>query len=205
MYRNGQVTRRIRERVCRGYCAAQEPLYYNHPNGSSWHQGESIGFPNYVDMPHTPRYPFGYGLSYTGFAYSGLGLSKKEIGPDETMGISFRVRNTGERAGIEVVQLYVRDRYASMVRPNMELAGFARIPLQPGEEKQVTFALAASQLAFLDLDYRWKVEVGDIDVLIGASSADIRLEGSFRISAGAYVDGKGRAFRAAAEIKEGRR
>lgn len=182
------------------YCAAQEPLYYNHPNGSSWHQGESIGFPNYVDMPHTPRYPFGYGLSYTAFVYSDLRLSEQEVGPEGTVQISFRIRNTGERAGVEVVQLYIRDRYASMVRPNMELAGFQRVWLEAGEEKQVMFALTASQLAFLDLDYRWKVEAGDIDVRIGASSADIRLEGSFRISADAYVDGKSRAFRAAAEI-----
>lgn len=183
------------------YCAAQEPLYYSHPNGSAWHQGESIGFPNYVDMPHTPRYPFGYGLSYTDFAYSDLNLSEEEIGPEGAVSVSCRVKNTGSRPGVEVVQLYVRDRYASMVRPNLELVGFVRVPLDPEEEKDVRFLLRANQLAFLDEQMRWKVEAGDIDVLVGASSADIRLEGSFRISADAYIDSKSRAFWAAAEME----
>lgn len=82
--------------------------------------GESIGFVNYVDLPHTPRYFFGHGLSYTQFAYSGFRISKEEIGADESVEISLNVENTGGCRGDEVVQLYLRDRFASMVRPVKE-------------------------------------------------------------------------------------
>lgn len=181
--------------------AGQVPVFYNHPNGSSWHQGESIGFPNYVDLTHTPRYPFGFGLSYTTFSYSKLAISAKEVEPDGEVMVSLQVKNTGACSGVEVVQLYVRDRYASMVRPNMELAGFCRVKLDPGEEQRVVFQLQPSQLAFLDSDCHWKVEAGDIDVLVGASSADIRLEGSFHISSDTYISGKNRTFWATAEME----
>ena len=107
------------------YHTGQLPVYYNHPNGSSWHQGGSIGFVNYVDCPHTPRYFFGHGLSYTTFAYSNLQVDKKEAEPFEEVHISCDIANTGDVAGTEVVQLYLKDVHASMVRPCMELQGFA--------------------------------------------------------------------------------
>lgn len=176
------------------YTAAQEPLYYNHPNGSAWHQGESIGFANYVDMPHTPRYSFGYGLSYTTFAYTDLRLSSHQAAPDGTVKVSLTVRNTGDRTGTEVVQLYLRDCYASMVRPCMELAGFRRITLAPGEEKTVCFDFHASQTAFLNREYRWIVEEGDVELMVGASSADIRLRDKIRITASKEMDEKKRVF-----------
>src|SRR5699024_6138811 len=115
----------------------------------------SIGFVNYVDMPHAARYCFGHGLSYTGFAYENLVLSGKEIPAGGRLEISLEVRNTGDRKGDEVVQLYIRDRYASMTRPNMELAGFLRVTLLPGEKKRLRFTLPMSQLAFLDGEMRW--------------------------------------------------
>jgi len=176
------------------YNAGQIPVYYNHPNGSSFHQGESIGLPDYVDRPHKPRYPFGFGLSYTKFDYSDLILSSQAVQPADSVEISCCVRNSGDHAGDEIVQLYVSDRFASMTRPNMELAGFARVSLQPGEEKRVSFILQVSQLAFLDRQMQWRVEAGDIDVLVGASSADIRLHDSFRILEDRLVDPKRRAF-----------
>ena len=175
-------------------CAGQIPVYYNHPYGSSTHQGESIGFVNYVDMPHAPRYCFGHGLSYTAFAYENLVLSGKEIPAEGSLEISLDVRNTGDRKGDEVVQLYIRDRYASMTRPNMELAGFLRVTLLPGEKKRIRFTLPMSQLAFLDGEMRWKVEGGSMDVLVGSSSEDIRLTDSFLITGDAYIDGKNRGF-----------
>lgn len=98
-------------------CAGQIPIYYNHPNGSAYHQGESIGFKNYVDMPHTPRYYFGHGLSYTTFEYSGLKIDQKSIGPKEQIGIELTIKNTGSRKGDEIIQLYFRDLYASTTRP----------------------------------------------------------------------------------------
>jgi len=174
--------------------AGQIPIYYNHPNGSSYHQGESIGFSEYVDMPHTPRYFFGHGLSYTSFAYSNLRLSRKDIEPTSVLTISFDIENTGKMQGTEVVQLYLKDRYASMTRPVMELAGFKRIELNPREKQCVSFQVDPSQMAFLDRDMKWKIESGDLDVLIGSSSNDIRLKDSFRITSDLYIDGQYRKF-----------
>ena len=175
-------------------CAGQIPVYYNHPNGSMWTQGPSIGFADYMDCSHRPRYCFGYGLSYTTFAYSGLTLDKKEVKPFETVNISLKVKNNGKCAGTEIVQLYVKDIYASMTRPQKELQGFARVELQPGEEKEVTFSLQPSQMAFLDEDMRWKIEKGEFEVQIGSSSEDIRLKDSFTVTENAYLSGKTRAF-----------
>ena len=174
------------------YHAGQIPIYYNHPFGSAWHQGESIGFVNYVDLPHTPRYFFGHGLSYTSFTYSDLSLSAQEVDADSSLQITCTVENTGALPGDEVVQIYLRDEYAEMTRPVKELAGFCRVTLQPGEKKRVSFEVSPSFLAFLDRDMRWKIEKGDVGVQIGSSSEDIRLVGSFCIRNDAWIDGKER-------------
>ena len=183
------------------YHAGQIPVYYNHPNGSAWHQGESIGFVNYVDMPHTPRYYFGHGLSYTTFAYSDLMISEKEIDAQGSVRIEAAVCNTGEYEGDEVVQLYLTDRYASMTRPVKELAGFKRISLKPGERKTVVFEVLASQMAFLDKKMRWKVEKGSIGVEIGSSSEDIRLTGEYTVKNDGWIEGRDRAFYAKADVR----
>lgn len=180
--------------------SGQVPIYYSHPYGSSWHQGASIGFAEYVDAPHTPRYAFGHGLTFTSFEYSDLKLSHREVVPSGSVEVRFALTNNGERAGTEVVQLYVRDRYASLSRPVLELAGFRRISLEPGESADVTFSLALSQLAFLDSELRWRVEAGDIDVLIGASSEDLRLEATFAITSDQQIDGASRAFSAISRV-----
>ena len=178
----------------------QIPIYYNHPNGAAWHQGPSIGFQDYVDMPHTPRYCFGHGLSYTNFTYSDLVISKEETGPREALTVSMKLQNTGDRTGTEIVQLYLRDPHASMTRPVKELAGFARIDLLPGESKEIRFTLDPSLSAFLDEDMRWKIEKGELEVQIGASSEDIRLTGSFRITEDSWIRGRDRSFCAGVEI-----
>lgn len=183
------------------YHAGQIPVYYNHPNGSAWHQGESIGFVNYVDMPHTPRYYFGHGLSYTTFAYSDLMISEKEIDAQGSVRIEAAVCNTGEYEGDEVVQLYLTDRYASMTRPVKELAGFKRISLKPGERKAVVFEVLASQMAFLDKNMRWKVEKGSIGVEIGSSSEDIRLTGEYTVKNDGWIEGRDRAFYAKTAVR----
>lgn len=172
--------------VCVARSTGQLPIYYNHPHNCAWDQGGSIGFANYVDMPHTPRYYFGYGLSYTTFEYKDIELSAEKIGPDETVTIRCTVANTGNRDGTEIVQLYLKDRYASMGRPVKELAGFIRVPLKAGESKTVRFTVSGSLLAFLDASMRWKAEKGDVDVEIGASSHDIRLTGSYFVTADKY-------------------
>lgn len=179
--------------------AGQIPVYYNHVNGSAWHQSGSIGFADYVDLPHTPRYCFGRGLSYTSFAYSDLALSQREIAPDGALEISVTVENTGNRAGDEVVQLYLRDPYASMARPVKELAGFRRIHLAAGERKRIQFTLPVSFTAFIGRDMRWMVEKGLVEVQIGASSEDIRLTDSFTITDTRYIKGRDRAFYAASK------
>lgn len=180
--------------VCVAYHAGQIPIYYNHPYGSAWHQGESIGFVNYVDLPHTPRYFFGHGLSYTQFTYSDLKISREEIGPEESVDIVLNVKNIGKCKGDEVVQLYLSDQYASMTRPVKELAGFQRITLEAGECRNIIFRVEASQMAFLDRDMRWKVEKGHIEVQVGSSSEDIRLKGEYRIKEDRWIEGRKRAF-----------
>ncbi|WP_457967241.1 glycoside hydrolase family 3 C-terminal domain-containing protein [Arthrobacter sp. D1-29] len=174
--------------------AGQVPVYYNHPHGSAWNQGESIGFPDYVDAPHTPRYFFGHGLSYTTFDYSDLELSQHEVAADDTITISLTVTNSGARPGTEIIQLYVSDKFASVSRPVLELAGFRRLDLEPGQAARVRFQLDISQLAFLDADMRWRVESGEVDIMIGASSNDLRLTESVSIVSGAVIDGKNRSF-----------
>lgn len=181
------------------YHAGQIPVYYNHPYGSAWHQGASIGFVNYVDLPHKPRYCFGHGLSYTTFLYENLQIENEEIRADERVVIRVEIMNTGKYAGTEIVQLYLSDRYASMTRPVKELAGFVRVALEPGERKQVTLEVAADQMAFLDKDMRWKVEKGVFDVEVGSSSEDIRLRAEYRVRDDGWIQGKERAFYAEAE------
>ena len=147
----------------------QLPLHYNHkPTG----RGD-----DYLDLTGAPLFPFGFGLSYTTFAYSALTITPADISPEGTAIVSCMVRNTGRRAGAEVVQLYLRDLLASVARPVLELQGFQRIHLDPGEEQEVTFTLSRQQLRMLDAQMHWVVESGEFRVLIGASSRDIRLRG----------------------------
>ena len=188
--------------VSTAFCAGQIPVYYNHLNGSSWHQGESIGFPTYVDLPHTPRYRFGYGLSYTTFRYGELMVDRKEVAPDGEVKASLAVTNTGDREGTEIVQLYVRDEYASMTRPVMELAGFARVPLSPGETKRVTFSVKPSQTAFLDREMNWKIEKGEMELMAGASSEDIRSRAAVTVTADAFIAGRERQFYAETVVED---
>ena len=151
----------------------QLPLTYNHkPTG----RGD-----DYVDLTGHPAFPFGFGLSYATFAYSDLRIEPARIRGADSVAIRFRVRNTGARAGAEVPQLYVRDVLASVSRPVLELKGFARIELAPGEERDVTLMLRGRDLRFLDERMNWVVEPGLTRILVGASSRDIRLRGDLEI------------------------
>lgn len=183
------------------YHTGQIPVYYNHPWGSCNHQGESIGFTNYVDLPHTPRYPFGFGLSYTEFQYDRLRLSSREVAPDEPFEVSVEIRNVGKTAGDEVIQLYLSDCYASRTRPVQELAGFKRLHLKPGEAKTVVFTVDSSQMAFLDKDMRWKIEKGAFEVRVGASSVDIRVSDTIQVTEDAWINGRERKMCAIAEVR----
>lgn len=129
----------------------------------------------YIDSPNTPRYAFGHGLSYTTFAYRDLTLSQPSMGPGGKITLSFRLANTGKRAGTEVVQLYLRDPLASIVRPVKELKGFQLLRLQPGEERQVSFTIDREILSFFDRKLAWTAEPGKFELMVGSASSDIRL------------------------------
>ena len=147
----------------------QLPLYYNYkPTGRLY---------DYVDLPATPLFPFGYGLSYTKFEYSDLSVEKTE----DRVEVSFTVENVGGREGDEVVQLYVRKPISHIARPVKELKRFKRIRLKPGEKKRISLTIDLEDLAFLDQELKRVVEPGVYEIYIGASSEDIRLRGSFKV------------------------
>lgn len=151
----------------------QVPLYNNpRPTGRGY---------DYVDMSGRPSYPFGYGLSYTNFEYSDLKVDPQTIAPDGTVSVSVAVKNTGERAGEEVIQLYLHDMVSSVSRPIRELRGFQRISLELGETKIVRFALGTEDLAFLDKNLKTVIEPGTFEIMIGASSEDIKARASFEV------------------------
>lgn len=178
--------------------AGQLPVYYGLPRGSGYvsagHTGMIRNKNGYINDTAYPLYYFGHGLSYTTFAYSGIHVDKQEADPEEEISIGIDVTNTGDREGDEVVQLYFSDEVASMVRPEMELAGFSRVPLKPGETKHVTFSMKLSQTAFLNEDMEWVVEKGRIGLLIGASSRDIRERTYVDIRKDAVIDERTRGF-----------
>jgi beta-glucosidase len=151
----------------------QLPLVYDHkPTG----RGD-----DYLDLTGQPLFPFGYGLSYTTFAYSGLAIEPDTIGPAGSAVVRCRVKNVGGVAGDEVVQLYLHDELASVPRPVLQLEGFQRVRLGPGEERAVAFTLGPEQLRLLDRDLHWVVEPGAFRVLIGGSSKDLRLRGTLMV------------------------
>lgn len=146
----------------------QLPVYYNKKN--------PVGH-NYVEEPVTPLYSFGYGLSYTRFAYDALQVQQE----GDSYHVSFRVTNTGDRDGEEVPQLYVRDEYASVVQPVQQLKYFTRFFLRKGESRQVVFTLTPDDLSIVDAEMKRRVEPGEFTLRIGASSDDIRLEGKISV------------------------
>ncbi len=135
----------------------------------------------YIDAPNTPRYAFGHGLSYTTFAYGDLAVARPVMGQGDKVEVSFTLANTGRRAGEEVAQLYIRDRVSSVVRPLMELKGFRKLKLAPGERRTVRFVVDRDTLAFHDSKLRWVAEPGEFDLMIGAASDDIRLRGTLTL------------------------
>lgn len=155
----------------------QVPVYYNHkPSG-----GRSHWSGDYVEISTKPLYPFGYGLSYTAFEYSDLCINSSKIDIKGEAEISFNVKNTGSIAGDEVVQLYLHDREATITRPVKELFGFKRISLDPGQNAKLIFTVPMKILGFYDRNKDFVIEPGNVDVMIGSSSEDIRLNGEFEV------------------------
>jgi len=152
---------------------SQLPLYYNHkPTG----RGD-----DYSNLPGQPLFPFGFGLSYTTFEYNDLSLEKKVISPGENTTIQFKLKNTGNVAGDEVAQLYIKDLLASVARPVMELKGFQRIHLRQGQTKEIKFEITPELLSMLDKNLKRVVEPGEFKIMIGSSSKDIRLRGFLEV------------------------
>jgi beta-glucosidase len=159
----------------------QVPLYYNHRNTGRPPEVNNRYTSKYLDVPWSPLFPFGYGLSYTQFRISNLQLSENRIKLDGKLIVSVEVENVGKRAGDEVVQLYLHDVAASMTRPFKELKGFQRVTFQPGEKKRVEFMLASEQLGFYNREMKFVVEPGEFKVMVGSNSEDL-IEKSFEVA-----------------------
>ncbi|NOU59874.1 glycoside hydrolase family 3 N-terminal domain-containing protein [Marinifilum caeruleilacunae] len=150
----------------------QLPVFYNHQPSANH---------DYVDGTSKPLFAFGHGLNYSKFEYSDLKIMKPEIEKTENQIVTIKVKNTSDRDGTEVVQLYITDTYSSVATPVMQLRGFQRVDLKAGEEKEISFRLLPDDLALWNRKMRRVVEPGEFKVKIGAASDDIRLESKFRV------------------------
>ena len=164
----------------------ESPAYGNYP-GEDLHvkyaEGIYVGYRYFDKHGVTPQFPFGYGLSYTSFGYSDLKIKPGKAASGQTFEVSLKLRNQGKREGAEVVQLYLHDGHASVDRPVKELKGFRRVELPAGKSTTVSFALDKNSMAYYSTQKKdWVAEPGTFDVLVGSSSADIRLKGSFELS-----------------------
>lgn len=157
----------------------QVPIYYNHKN-TGRPAGDVKWTSKYIDLPPSPLYPFGHGLSYTTFSYKDLKLSADTISPADSVRLSATVANTGAREGTEVAQLYIRVEVGSVTRPVRQLAGFRRLALKPGEARTIAFTLGPQELGFYGKDMRFRVEPGRVRVYVGTSSVE-GIEGSFQV------------------------
>jgi beta-glucosidase len=169
----------------------QIPIYYGHkPSGGRSHWKEE-----YVDGSHRPLWPFGHGLSYTTFELSDLRVGPHVVETGGQVTIEATIANTGPVEGDEVVQLYLRDVEASVTRPRLELKGFRRVRLAPGERCRITFRLGVEQLAFTGVDRQLRLEPGRTEVFVGTSSEDLPLQGSFDVvGSPGIIRGRSRYF-----------
>lgn len=153
----------------------QVPIYYNHLNtGRPQQQYGQLWTSGYLDVPTTPAYPFGFGLSYTSFSYSDLKLSKSQYKMGETVEATLTLTNTGSRVGEEVVQCYTRDLAADLARPVKELKAFQKIKLNPGESRVVTFRLSEKDLSYWNHELKWKADPGKFQVFVGGNSIEVK-------------------------------
>jgi beta-glucosidase len=164
----------------------QVPIYYNHKNTGRPPSEREKWNSKYIDAPWTPLFPFGHGLSYTTFDYSNLRVSRSTLRGTDSLTVTVDVRNTGQRAGTEVAQLYLRDDAATVTPPVRELRGFRRLTLQPGQTQTVTFRLRPDDLAMYDRDMRRVVEPGGFTVWAGGSST-ATLEAHFAVTGSVTV------------------
>lgn len=166
---------------------SDNPTWGNYPGGpvtSEHRESIYLGYRFYDTAKKDVLFPFGFGLSYTTFEYSGIRVSKKNITDSETVTVSLKVKNTGDVAGAEIVQLYVKDKESTIFRAEKELKAFEKVFLEPGEEKAVKFTLDKRAFAFWNVKVSdWTVESGEFEILVGASSRDIKLTSSVNVEA----------------------
>jgi beta-glucosidase len=160
------------------YAVGQIPVYYNHKSTGRPATPQNPWTSRFMDIPNEPLFPFGFGLSYTTFGYSNLRLDRTEMGFDDTLTVTIDLANTGKIAGEEVAQLYVRDLVGSVTRPVLELKGFRKVMLQPGESVSLSFKLSSTDLAFWNKDMEFIAEPGDFHVFVGPNSSEL-LQASF--------------------------
>jgi beta-glucosidase len=158
----------------------QIPIYYNYKSTGRPMVEKDKFTSKYLDMPNTPLFPFGYGLSYTTFGYSSLRVANAIVKANEDVKVSVDVTNTGARSSDEVVQLYIRDEVGSVTRPVKELKGFQRVSLNAGEKKSVEFVVKYDELAFYNLEMKRTVEPGWFTVMVGGNSVDV-IEARFEL------------------------
>lgn len=172
----GDVAPQGRLCVSMPQCTGQLPLYYNHLNSGRPVADNADNYvifnSNYLDVRNGALYPFGYGLTYTTVQYSDLTLDKQQMTPDGSLQAQIKICNTGQRECVETVQLYIRDMYASLSRPIMELKGFQQIHLAPGESQNVTFDITADMLKFYNQDLNYVLEPGEFQLMIGPNCRD---------------------------------
>ena len=181
----------------------QSPYFIGHnPTGRPADADLSKDSARYMDIPITPAYAFGHGLSYATFEYDNLQLSSETLAPGDTVSIGVDVTNTSGTNADEVVQLYTRDPVAQVARPQQELRGFARVHIDAGKTKHVRFTLRPEQFAYFAPSGRFEADAGRIDFGIGAGSADIRLTGSFQVTEPLIADGPAAAMTTPISVSE---
>ncbi len=162
----------------------QIPLYYNYlSTGRPSNSDKDRNYKSaYLDSPNSPRFAFGHGLSYTTFDYSELSFSKTQFTMNDKINVSFTLKNTGKYDGEEVVQLYLQDKFASVVRPVKELKDFQKVSLKAGEAKNISFTIDKEKLSFYNQQLKWGAEAGDFKLMIGTASDKIKLEKDFTLT-----------------------
>jgi beta-glucosidase len=179
----------------------QVPIHHGQRWGSGYRRSEADIHKGYLDMPSTPLFPFGHGLSYTTFEYGPLELDRDTVDVGGQVQASLAVKNTGDRRGTEIVQLYAADTATGVTLPAQQLVGFARVDLDPGQSQTVAFTLPLSVLAYTGNTGEVMMEPGPIELSVGSSSDDIRSTATFTVTGDTRViNGDQRAFLSAAEV-----
>lgn len=183
---------------------SHNPSFINFPgevDRVEYKEGLFVGYKHYDKVDIRPLFPFGYGLSYTSFEYTDISVDKKEILDTENVKVSVKIKNTGKKAGKEIIQLYVKDVESSVIRPVKELKGFEKVTLEPGEEKFVTFTLGKRAFAYYNVKLKdWHVESGNFEILIGKSSEDILLNETVNVKSTTKIKKKFTADSTIADI-----